>query len=386
MSQIQEAKGVVYLLDDPDKLIPNDRNSSDRNSRKDSDLSSLMRSIEKYGVRFPILCEKSDDPDRPFKIRDGGRRALALTKLKEKGIEVQFQIILAADEDEVSSDVDMAIAGMQRKALNAMEESDLFTLLLDSKEFKTQAQVGQLVGYSGELVGQRLKLQGLSDKCQKALRVDKLTIDLAMRIVRNSDDHDKQDRRLEKVLKLAETKVEAEKSVEAATKGKKGAKQEATKTKRKASKKATAVAGGPSTRPSKRELTNLAALYEQKWGKDEELSGLVEILSASLRFAAGVIPEEDLFKFFGSFIEGRKQPWSKIKEQIETQQAADQEAEKQEARDVKAKANGKSNGRTKAKAKAPARPSKPKAKAKAKPKAKAKRKKRVKAKRPTASA
>jgi len=99
MSQIKEGKGIVYLLDDPSKLIP-----SDENDREDFDFRPLMASIKKYGVRYPLLCEKSDDKDRPFKLRDGHRRLLALTKLAEKGEEILEGLGLetATDREAVS--------------------------------------------------------------------------------------------------------------------------------------------------------------------------------------------------------------------------------------------------------------------------------------------
>lgn len=393
-------KGTLYYVTDVNKIAVEE----DFNTRGDLDLNKSFKTmIAMYGIRQPLVCAKGADKDQPFVLRDGHRRLAVLTELQEAGEDVRFPVVLVGTDDEVDPTVDLAIANMQRKALNAMEESDLISRLLDSDGVNKKTDVARIIGRSSAYVGQKLSFQKLSPKCQKAIRDGKITSDHALDIVRQEGDDTKaQDKRLGKILKQLEVKAEAAKAAKKATgKGSKAKsdRAKAQKDKKAAGKAATRAAGG-SSRPTKKELTGLAQMYEVRFGllADDEgnklFDGPIEILSTALIYAAGEITEEDLFNVMSSYVglvsdDGESTvEWGEIRDEVEAKQEAEREAiasakqaEKDAAKAVKdaAKAEklaAKEAARAEKKKKmngAPKTPGKPKAKAKSKSKGKKKK-------------
>lgn len=370
-------KGTLYYITDVNRIAVEEG----FNTRGDLDLNkSFKATIADYGIRQPLVCCKNNDKDQPFMLRDGHRRLAVLTEVQEAGQDVRFPIILLDSHDvEVDPSVDLAISSMQRKALNAMEESDLCARLSGNGEVKlSNTAVGHLIGRSSAYVGQKLSFQKLSKKCQKALRVGKITSDYALDIVRQEgEDHDDQDKRLGKILGKLERKAEAEKAAKAAT-GKgaaaKAKRDKAQKDKKAAGRDAKKAAGG-SSRPSKKELTGLASMYEVRFGQavdddgEKMYEGPVEILSTALHYAAGDVTEEDLFRSMAPFLglvsdEGEyTAEWDEVRGEVEAEQQAQKDAEaaakKAEKDAAKAKAKS-SNGAPKP----PKAPGKPKTKKK----------------------
>jgi ParB/RepB/Spo0J family partition protein len=365
-------KGTLYYVTDVNKIAVDD----DFNVRTDFALKDLRRSIEGYGVRQPLVCRKGDNKDQPFVLQDGHRRLMILTEIQESGEDVHFPVILVDGADDVDPTVDLAIATMQRKALNAMEESDLIARLLDADGVNKNTDVAEIIGRSSAYVGQKLSFQKLSPKCQKAVRDGKITADHALDIVRQEGDEVKaQDKRLAKILKQLEVKATAAKAAKAAT-GKsskaKATRAKAQKDKKAAGKAAKRAAGGRS-RPSKKELTGLAQLYEVRFGLLEDDKGAklfeapIEILSSSLNYAAGEITEEELFQVMASYVglvsdDGEfSAEWGEVRDEVEAKQEAEREAiaaqKKAEKDAAKAKAKKTTNG-------APKAPGKPKGKKK----------------------
>lgn len=369
MSKLE--KGTLYWLTDPGQVAVADG----YNVRQDLDLKTLAKSIEEYGVRQPLIAIRQNNKAQPFVLQDGHRRHAVVTAIADKGEDVRFPLIVLDDHEiEVDANVELAISSMLGKALNSMEESDLCERLIKTEGVKTQSQAGALIGKSGAWVGQKLKLQGLSGKCQKALRVGKITFDYAIEIIRKAgEDHDEQDKRLERVMTQLAKRKEAEKATKDATgKGKDAkAKRAAAQKEKKAAQKGAKNASGATSRPSKKELKGLAAMYEIRYA--EKHTDPVEILSAALNYAAGEMTEDQLFKTMAQFF-GIEGEWSEVRAEVEAEQTAKVEAEKAEAKVAKqatkskgGKKKKKSNG---VNANPPAKPNVP-----AKKKTKSKKKK-----------
>lgn len=399
MKGIEE--GTLYYVTDVNTIAVED----DFNVRADFALKDLRKSIQEYGVRQPLVCRKGEDKDQPFTLQDGHRRLAVLAEIQEGGEDVRFPVILVDSDEDVDPTVDLAIATMQRKALNAMEESDLMVRLLEADGVNKHTDVGKIIGRSSAYVGQKLKFQTLSPKCQKAIRDGKITADHALDIVRQEgEDTDVQDKRLAKILKQLEAKAEAAKAARAVTgKGSQAKKDRAKAQKDKtAAGKAAKRAAGGSSRPSKKELTGLAQMYEVRFGllTDDEgnkfCEGPIEILSSGLLYAAGELTEEELFGVMASYVglvddSGEfTADWGAIRDEVEAKQEAEREAiaaakqaEKDAAKAVKEAAKAEKDA-VKAAAKkttngAPKAPGKPKAKSKKKKSTKKSSKKRANA-------
>lgn len=130
-------------------------------------LEELCRSIKEHGVISPILLKPEGSE---FRIVFGERRFRAVKML---GLPTIPAIIQETDEEKTH--VIALIENIQRENLNAIEEADAYSRLMN--EFKmTQEEVAAKVGKSRSTIGNLVRLLNLPSEIQNLLIEKKLTM------------------------------------------------------------------------------------------------------------------------------------------------------------------------------------------------------------------
>lgn len=133
--------------------------------RKDFDinkLGALVSSIKEKGIVQPILVRRTGE-DR-YELIAGERRLRAVESLGIKEIPAIIKEVGDLDSLELS-----LIENIQREDLNPIEEADAYQMLIDRFGF-TQDRIAEAIGKDRTSVANSLRLLGLPQKIQEALK------------------------------------------------------------------------------------------------------------------------------------------------------------------------------------------------------------------------
>ncbi len=171
------------------------------------DLEDLINSIKEHGILQPLVVSKIDGGN--YELIAGERRFRAAKMLNMKTVPAILRTVRDQEKLELA-----LIENIQRKDLNPVEEARAFKQLMD--EFNlTQEEVSRRVGKSRPAVANTLRLLGLPEEIQKALRSGKLTESHARSLL-GLDSEKEQLKHFSKILKNEMTSREAEGAVKRA--------------------------------------------------------------------------------------------------------------------------------------------------------------------------
>jgi ParB family chromosome partitioning protein len=206
LSAENEIPAGVRLLELPTTNIrPNPKQP--RENFDYQDLEDLINSIKEHGILQPLVVSKIDGGN--YELIAGERRLRAAKMLNIKTVPAILRTVRDQEKLELA-----LIENIQRKDLNPVEEARAFRQLMD--EFNlTQDEVSRRVGRSRPAVANTLRLLGLPEEIQKALRSGKLTESHA-RILLGLDSEKEQLKHFSKILKNDLTSREAEGAVKKA--------------------------------------------------------------------------------------------------------------------------------------------------------------------------
>lgn len=117
------------------------------------DMQTLAESIERYGMKQPILVQ--DTGDGRFLLVAGERRYRAHEML---GRDTIFAIVTSGDADELA-----LVENVQRVDLNAIELAQALARLMERHGY-TQEELGRIVGKSQSAISHTLRLNALPDR------------------------------------------------------------------------------------------------------------------------------------------------------------------------------------------------------------------------------
>ncbi|HYD70319.1 ParB/RepB/Spo0J family partition protein [Azospirillum sp.] len=130
------------------------RNPDQPRKRFDEDsLHELAQSIERHGLKQPVLVQEADDG--AYRLVAGERRLRACTLLGRKTI---FAIVTEGDPDELA-----LIENIQRVDLDAVEQAGAFARLIERHGYTHEA-LGRVIGRSQADVTRTLSLLRLPDE------------------------------------------------------------------------------------------------------------------------------------------------------------------------------------------------------------------------------
>ncbi len=176
-------KTNVVILAPVDRLFPFCRKSPDDPKQlemhpfkvmDDEDMESLVASIREYGVYTPLIVRNNPDPNEGgYQIISGHRRAHAA---RAAGVATVPVIVRDLDDDEAT--IAMVDANMQREYISPVEKGKAFkmkaeaikhqgrrsdlTLPQNASRLRTDDQIGQEAGLSGDTVQRFIRLTELN--------------------------------------------------------------------------------------------------------------------------------------------------------------------------------------------------------------------------------
>jgi ParB family chromosome partitioning protein len=158
-----------------DKIKPNP--FQPRREFDEGKLEDLARSIRQYGVIQPLtVTRKEFDKDdggigTEYELIAGERR---LRAAKLAGV-AAVPVIIRTDYDDDKTKLEVAIIeNLQREDLNPIDRAVAFSRLVNEFGFK-HVQVAEKIGKSREYVSNTIRLLGLPDEMQQALRDGKIS-------------------------------------------------------------------------------------------------------------------------------------------------------------------------------------------------------------------
>lgn len=162
----KELRSGAEFLDLPtQKIKPNPKQP--REDFGYQELEDLINSIREHGIIQPLVVSRVDEEN--YELIAGERRLRAAKMLNLKTVPA---IIRPTKKDEEKLALAL-VENIQRKNLNPIEEARAFQKLMD--EFSlTQEEVARKVGKSRPAVANTLRLLGLPEEIQKALRSGKI--------------------------------------------------------------------------------------------------------------------------------------------------------------------------------------------------------------------
>jgi len=143
-------------------------------------LEALTASIEKVGVKYPLLVKKKGDGEK-YEIIDGHMRYLACRQLEKTSVPVLIQ-----EKAGDLSNVDMVITNVVRMDMNPIDLAHALLWLKDTLKIST-SQLGAMMGRSHDWVSDRLQLLSFPEHIQKAVRENLLPIATAQALARIRD-------------------------------------------------------------------------------------------------------------------------------------------------------------------------------------------------------
>lgn len=316
----------MYWLDDPD-LIEVEENFNARTDLKIDD--QFINSIKEQGVLVPLVCVRNegDNGEQPFLLRDGECRLEAVKRLASQGIKLKIPVHVIGKADEMKNKAKMAIINMHRQDFSPVDEADLCAQF-DNWGWKYK-QIGDAFGRSHEWARQRLTLSGASPKVKQALRDELIDATEALEIVK-AKKFAAQDAKLQEALgdELAE---ELDKTVEQKAAETPATKKATAKKAKKAKKARKKKASSKKIKvPSRAFLKRFIKMLQENLpaDADEEQTGTVELVAQSLKFATGLVSEEDFIKFVESYMS-----YDEDGEGEETEEGEEDETEESEEGD-----------------------------------------------------
>ena len=159
-----KSKRKDMMLVDPRNLIIYDG----FNIRHDlGDISSLMQSIQEFGLQVPIKAKKIIGKDQ-YEVVDGHRRMMAINSLIELGVEIPYVEVSVFSGDENDKLLSMLITGTGQKPLTEFEQSEGVGRLIDAGQ--KPETIAKKIGKSTPHIYHLLKIYSLPEKYKNKIR------------------------------------------------------------------------------------------------------------------------------------------------------------------------------------------------------------------------
>jgi len=163
-STILKSKRKDLMLVDPRNIIIQEG----FNIRHDlGDISSLMQSIQEFGLQVPIKAKKVYGTDK-WEVVDGHRRMMAINSLIELGVPIEFVEVSIFSGDVTEKILSMLITGTGQKPLTEYEQSEGIGRLIDSGE--KPENIAKKIGKSIPHIYHLLKIYSLPEKYKQKIR------------------------------------------------------------------------------------------------------------------------------------------------------------------------------------------------------------------------
>jgi ParB family chromosome partitioning protein len=143
------------------------------------ELEDLINSIREHGILQPLIVSKIDNEN--YELIAGERRLRAAKMLNLKTVPAIVRAVRDQEKLELA-----LIENIQRKDLNPIEEALAFQKLMSDFGL-TQEEVAKRIGRSRPSVANTLRLLGLPEEIQKALRDGKISESHARTLIGLSD-------------------------------------------------------------------------------------------------------------------------------------------------------------------------------------------------------
>ena len=160
-----KSKRKDMMLVDPKNIIVRDG----FNIRHDlGDISSLMQSIQEFGLQVPIKAKKVHGTEQ-YEVIDGHRRMMAIYGLVELGVEFSYVEVAIFSGDESDKILSMLVTGTGQKPLTEFEQSEgIGRLVVDAGE--KPETIAKKIGKSTPHVYHLLKIFHLPEKYKNKIR------------------------------------------------------------------------------------------------------------------------------------------------------------------------------------------------------------------------
>lgn len=172
---MSDYQGDAIFWVEVDRIVPNPYQP--RKEFDEAKLTGLSESIRQYGLLQPLTVTKreTDKEDGGIAVSYeliAGERRLRASKLA--GL-TQVPVIIRSDEQTDQMKLELAIIeNIQREDLNAIDRAKAFQQLADEFGFK-HTEIAKKVGKSREYVSNSLRLLGLPEEIQIALKEGKIS-------------------------------------------------------------------------------------------------------------------------------------------------------------------------------------------------------------------
>ena len=166
------------------QIIPN--RYQPRTNFVEDELEGLAQSIKEHGVLQPIVVRRKGDGVYELIAGERRLRASKLVGLRE------VPAVIRTQHEDGQMKLELAIIeNLQREDLNAVDRAKAFDLL--AQKFKlTHAEIGKKMGKSREYVSNSIRLLGLPEEMQEAIRGKSITEGHARPLLMLSDRPEEQ--------------------------------------------------------------------------------------------------------------------------------------------------------------------------------------------------
>jgi ParB/RepB/Spo0J family partition protein len=175
---------------DIESIVPSNLLNFRLKAEDPSDLESLVLSIHKYGLIYPLLVREMDygssstTGNRNYQLVSGYRRYLACKKLRLKSVLCKIVLLNDRSAYEVA-----LVDNLQRQTLNPIEEAEAFKTYLTTFGKGTISELALKIGKSEEYVSHRLLLLKLPNAIMKKVSRRLLKSGEATELLWLSDSH-----------------------------------------------------------------------------------------------------------------------------------------------------------------------------------------------------
>tara|TARA_B100000745_G_scaffold291264_1_gene230856 strand:- start:1267 stop:2235 length:969 start_codon:yes stop_codon:yes gene_type:complete len=190
LAEAQRYDSVFWI--EVEKIQPNPYQP--RKEFDELNLKTLAESIRQYGVLQPLVVTRTETEKEDGGLQTSyeliaGERRLRASKLV--GLREVPAVIRTQNEDSQMKLELAIIENLQREDLNAVDRAKAFDLL--AQKFKlTHAEIGKKMGKSREYVSNSIRLLGLPEEMQEAIRSKNITEGHARPLLMLSDRPDEQ--------------------------------------------------------------------------------------------------------------------------------------------------------------------------------------------------
>ena len=174
-----------------------------RKSFSHLELEELINSIKEYGIIEPLILTPFDSR---FQIIAGERRFRAAQILGLKTVPAVIRKASEIEKLEIS-----LLENLQRKDLNPMERARAYQRLIDEFNLKEE-EISRKLGKARSTIANSLRLLSLPVSVQKAIEEEKISEGHAKALA-SSEDSEKQEKFLRRILGLGLTVRETEKAI-----------------------------------------------------------------------------------------------------------------------------------------------------------------------------